>query len=226
MKKNSKKFKLKRFQKVLPKYPSILGRSSCFNSAILIPLVKVDGKLHLLFQKRAANIRQGGDICFPGGGFDKKFDKNFKDTVYRELYEELGFLKKDIKIYGQMDTYSTAIGAIIEPFIGKIRKNAIENLKIDENEVEKILLIPLSFFKKTKPEIYTLKSMVLPYEIDEKGDKIEYFPTKNLGLPEAYHEPWGNNNHKIWVYKWENEVIWGITSMLIKEFLEKLNKIK
>ena len=51
MKKNSKNLNLKIPKKVLPKYPSILGRSSCFNSAILIPLVKVDGKLHLLFQK-------------------------------------------------------------------------------------------------------------------------------------------------------------------------------
>lgn len=220
MKINSKKFK-----KVLPLYPNVLGRKKCLNSAVLIPLVKVDKQLHLLFQKRAANIRQGGDICFPGGGFDKRFDNSFKDTVYRELKEELGLEKNDIKIYGQLDTYNTSIGVIIEPFIGKIRKSAIKNLKIDKNEVEKVLLIPLSFFKNTKPEVYRLKSMVLPYEIDEKGDKIEYFPTKELGLPKAYHEPWGNNNHKIWVYKWENEVIWGITSMLIKEFLKKLKKL-
>ena len=62
--------------------------------------------------------------------------------------------------------------------------------------------------------------MVLPYEIDEKGIKLSIFQQK-FGVTEAYHEPWGNNNHKIWVYKWENEVIWGITSMLIKRVFRK-----
>ena len=114
----------------------------------------------------------------------------------------------------------------IEPFIGKIKKKAIKNIKIDKNEVEKFLLIPLKFFYETKPLEYKLKSLVLPYEIDKNGQKIEYFPTSSLGLPKTYHEPWGNDNHKIWVYKWEDEVIWGITSMLIIEFLKKFNKIK
>lgn len=217
---------LKKLKKSLPKYPNILGRDRFFNSAVLIPLVDIDGVIHLLFQKRAINIRQGGDICFPGGGFDKRFDKNYKDTVYRELYEELGLKKKDIKIIGQLDTYSTTIGVIIEPFVGKIKKKALKNLKIDKNEVEKILLIPLKFFKKTKPEIYTLKHLVIPYEIDEKGEKIEYFPSKSLGLPKTYHEAWGDKNHKVWVYKWKDEVIWGITSVMINEILKFTDKIR
>ncbi len=206
----------------LPKYPNILGRDRFFNSAVLIPLINIKGKTYILFQKRAANIRQGGDICFAGGGYEKD-DKNFKNTVYRELFEELGIRKKDIKIYGQFDTYSTPIGAIIEPFIGKIKKNALKNLKIDKNEVEKIVLIPLSFFQKTKPKTYTLKYQVMPYEIDENGKKIVYFPVEKLNLPETYHKPWGNKNHKVWVYKYKKEVIWGITSVLINEFLRYLD---
>ncbi|RBQ31251.1 coenzyme A pyrophosphatase [Arcobacter sp. FW59] len=217
-----KNSKIKSLKANLPKHPNILGRDRILNSAVLIPLIKIKGKYHLLFQKRAKHIKQGGDICFAGGGFDQSLDKNFKDTVYRELYEELGILKKDINIFGQLDTYYTSIGVLIEPFVGKIKSKALKNLKIDKNEVEKILLIPLSFFKNTKPEVYTLKNQIMPYEIDDNGDIIEYFPTKDLGLPKIYHEPWGNKNHKVWVYKWEDEVIWGITSFLIKEFLKKL----
>lgn len=123
-----------------------MGRDGFFNSAVLIPLVNIKNKSYILFQKRTKHIRQGGDICFAGGGFDKELDKNFKDTVYREIFEELGLKKKDIKIYGQMDSFSTSIGAIIEPFVGKIKRSALKNMKIDKNEVEKIVLIPLSFF--------------------------------------------------------------------------------
>lgn len=143
-----KKSKIKALKSKLPKHPNVLGRDRFFNSGVLIALVDIDKIPHLLLQKRAKGIKQGGDICFAGGGFDEKLDKNFKDTVYRELFEELGIKKSDIKIYGQLDTYFTTIGAVIEPFVGKIKKNAIKNMKIDKNEVEKVLLIPLEFFKK------------------------------------------------------------------------------
>ena len=215
------KYNLKRLVSNLPKYPNILGRERYFNSAVLIPLVKIKGEYHLLFQKRAANIRQGGDICFPGGGFEKGVDKNFKDTALRETFEELGICKKDIKILGQLDTYMAPIGAIIEPFVARIKKKAYKNMKIDYNEVEKTILIPISFFKNNKPQEYNLSHEIQPYKIDETGKKEILFPVEELGLPDTYKKPWGNKNHKIWVYKYEGEVIWGITSVIINDLLQK-----
>lgn len=216
-----KKSNLKKLVSNLPKYPNILGRDRFFNSAVLIPLIKIKGEYHLLFQKRAASIRQGGDICFPGGGFEIGIDKNFKDTALRETYEELGIKKKDIKILGQLDTYVAPIGAIIEPFVAKVKKKAYKNMKIDYNEVEKTLLIPISFFKDNEPIEYTLRHEVQPFKIDENGNKEIFFPVEELGLPDTYKKPWGNKRHKVWVYKYENEVIWGITSVLIRDVIEK-----
>ena len=216
-----KKSNLKKLVSNLPKYPNILGRDRFFNSAVLIPLIKIKGEYHLLFQKRAASIRQGGDICFPGGGFEIGIDKNFKDTALRETYEELGIKKKDIKILGQLDTYVAPIGAIIEPFVAKIKQKAYKNMNIDYNEVEKTLLIPISFFKDNEPIEYTLRHEVQPFKIDENGNKEIFFPVEELGLPDTYKKPWGNKRHKVWVYKYENEVIWGITSVLIRDVIEK-----
>ena len=216
-----KKDNLKKLVSNLPKHPNVLGRDRFFNSAVLIPLVKINGEYHLLFQKRAATIRQGGDICFPGGGFEIGIDKNFKDTALRETYEELGIKKKDIKILGQLDTYVAPIGAIIEPFVAKIKKKAYKNMNIDYNEVEKTLLIPISFFKDNEPIEYTLRHEVQPFKIDENGNKEIFFPVEELGLPDTYKKPWGNKRHKVWVYKYENEVIWGITSVLIRDVIEK-----
>ena len=48
-----------------------------------------------------------------------------------------------------------------------------------------------------------------------------FFPVEELGLPDTYKKPWGNKKHKIWVYEYEGEVIWGITSVLIKDVIEK-----
>lgn len=215
-----KKNNLKQLIKNLPENPGVLGRDIFFNSAVLIPLVKKDGEYHLLFQKRAAHIRQGGDICFPGGKKEES-DITFLDTALRETYEELGIKKEDIKVLGQLDTYVAPIGAVIESFVGRVKKKAYKNMKIDKNEVEKTLLIPLKFFKKHKPLEYTLAHEVHPFKIDEDGNKDILFPVDELGLPETYRKPWGNKKHKVWVYKYEGEVIWGITSVIIRDLIEK-----
>lgn len=219
-----KKEDLKQLKEQLPKKPGVLGRDRYFNSAILIPLIKIKGEYHLLFQKRAKEIRQGGDICFPGGGFEEGIDKNFKQTALREIKEELGIKKKDIEIIGQLDTMVTSIGAVVESFIGLVKKKAVKNMKVDKNEVEDTLLIPVSFFQSHKPKEYTLRSEVKPFHIHDDGTKEVYFPTEELGLPEAYHKPWGHKRHKVWVYEYENEVIWGLTAVILKDLLKKLPK--
>lgn len=215
-----KKKDLKQLIANLPETPGVLGRDRYFNSAVLIPLVKKNGEYYLLFQKRAAHIRQGGDICFPGGK-KEEYDETFLDTALRETYEELGIKKEDIKILGQLDTYVAPIGTVIEPFVGRVKKKAYKNMIIDQNEVEKTLLIPLKFFKTHEPLEYTLAHEVQPYKIDENGKKNILFPVDELGLPEAYRKPWGNKRHKVWVYKYKGEVIWGITSVIIRDLIEK-----
>ncbi len=216
-----KKSNLKELISNLPKHPNVLGRHRFFNSAVLIPLVKIKGEYNLIFQKRAAHIRQGGDICFPGGRFEMGIDKDFKDTALRETFEELGIEKKDIKVLGQLDTYVAPIGTVIESFVARVKKKAYKNMKIDSNEVEKTLVIPIKFFKEHEPEEYTLSHEIQPYRINENGEKEILFPVEELGLPDTYKKPWGNKRHKIWVYKYDGEVIWGITSVIIKDLLEK-----
>ncbi|MDO8550101.1 MAG: CoA pyrophosphatase, partial [Ignavibacteria bacterium] len=50
----------------LPEYPELIDKEEHFNSSVLIPFVKINSIYHLLFEKRAANIRQGGEVSFPG----------------------------------------------------------------------------------------------------------------------------------------------------------------
>ena len=215
-----KKKELKKLITNLPKTPNIMQRDGYFNSAVLIPIVKIDKVYYLLFQKRAAHIRQGGDICFPGGRYEEE-DKTFKHTALRETYEELGIEKKSIKVLGQLDTYVAPIGAVVESFVARVKKKAIKNMIIDKNEVEKTILIPIDFFKNKAPCEYTLKYEVSPFSIDDEGNKEVHFPVEELGLPETYHKPWGHKRHKVWVYKYEDEVIWGITAVIINDLLKR-----
>jgi len=215
-----KKKEFKKFIKNLPLNVGVMARDRYFNSAVLIPLIKLDKEYFILFQKRAAHIRQGGDICFPGGKYEEQ-DSSFEETALRETYEELGIKKKHIKVLGQLDTYVAPIGAVIEPFVAVVKKKALKKMVVDKNEVEKTLLIPIRFFKETKPEEYTLRYEVQPFSINEDGKKEVHFPVKELGLPENYQKPWGHKRHQVWVYKYDNEVIWGLTAVIINDLLKK-----
>jgi len=57
----------------------ILLRDRYFESAIMICIANIDGKDCFILEKRAKNIRQAGEISFPGGKKDKK-DKNFRES--------------------------------------------------------------------------------------------------------------------------------------------------
>lgn len=215
------KKQLKEFKKNFPKTPGILGRDRYFNSAVLIPLIFRHGEYYLLFQKRAAHIRQGGDICFPGGGFEEEHDKTFLDTALRETHEEIGIKPEDVNVVGQLDTMVAPIGAIIEIFVGIIDEEVLKRDLTLNEEVEKVLLIPMSQLKEHPAKEYTLRQMVKPSYIDDEGKEQIIFPAKKLGLSPRYEKPWGHKNHKVWVYKISNEIIWGVTAVIINDVLRR-----
>ena len=69
---------------------SIIGKDNFLISAVLIPIVLIDEKEFILFQKRSKTVRQPGEISFPGGHYESTKDKDFLSTAVRETCEELG----------------------------------------------------------------------------------------------------------------------------------------
>lgn len=220
-----KKVNLNKLKENLPKQPGILRKEEYFNSAVLIPIIKINEQYHLLFEKRAAEIRQGSEICFPGGEHDKNTDKSFRETALRETFEEIGIPSDRINVLGVMDTLVGPMGVTVDSFVGEVFIDNIENLKIDKSEVEKVFTVPLSFFVENPPEVYYLKLEIHSSYKDDKGGVIELFPVKQLNLPERYHSPWGGRNQKVFVYKAGGEVIWGITALLVFELVREIKKI-
>jgi 8-oxo-dGTP pyrophosphatase MutT (NUDIX family) len=206
----------------LPSIPGILGKQEYFNAAVLIPLVMINEEYNFLFEKRAAKIRQGGEICFPGGEFDPGIDSSFMDTAIRETIEELGIGKEDIKIHGILDTLIGPMGVTVDSFIGTLAIAGTETLQFDRNEVEKIFTIPVSFFMNNEPEIYHARLEINPTDIDKNGEKINTLPVKELQLPEKYSKTWRGRRHNVYVYKTPGGVIWGITAALINEITHKI----
>lgn len=200
----------------------IHGKDDFFNSVVLLLLVPIKNEYHLLFQKRAKTIRQGGDICFPGGKIDKE-DYTLIDTALRETYEETGIPAEKINILGRLNTIAAPMGALIDAYIGTADIN-IDDIKINKSEVEYVFTVPLSFFISSTPDSYDLEIKVHPTVTDSStGEEIIIFPAKELGLPEMYHKPWGNYKYKVYSYKYKDNIIWGITARFILDLIKKFN---
>jgi len=115
------------------------------------------------------------------------------------------------------------MGITVDSVIGEMKVKNIKEVDIDKNEVEKEFTVPVSFFQKKPPDTYNLRVEVHPSYIEKDGKVIELFPAKQLNLPERYHGKWQMRNQKVFVYKTNDEVIWGITAILVHEVVRKLS---
>jgi 8-oxo-dGTP pyrophosphatase MutT (NUDIX family) len=219
------KEKILKLKEVLPSIPGINGSEEYFKSAVLVLMVLLNGEYHLIFQKRAQRIRQGGEICFPGGHFDPAIDPDYEHTALRETEEELGISREKLDIIGKLDTLVAPMGAIINPYVGLANLQSLTEITPDENEVDYIFSVPVAYFQKNKPDEYHVSYKNYPSFTDEKGKEIITFPARELGLPERYTKPWGDRSYKVYAYKAKGEIIWGSTARIIYDFIRRVNSI-
>src|SRR5690554_1903096 len=99
------------------KQPLFIGEETAFRSAVLIPLVHMNGEWHILFEVRSLTMRkQPGDISFPGGRIEST-DSSPLAAAIRETYEELGVNPKDIQVLGEISPYIMSPSFVIYPFV-------------------------------------------------------------------------------------------------------------
>ena len=202
----------------------IIGSEESMQSAVLVPFLDVDGVESILFEKRAPNIRQGGEICFPGGRVDEEDDTTI-ETVIRETVEETGIESSLITVQNPAGYMVTRIGAFIEVYMGWMNIKSLDVLKPNPDEVARLFTIPVSFFLDNEPEFYYFRQTIEPWYIDENGNRVELFPSKELGLPEQYWNPWSHGKNRFVVYRYEGEVIWGITARIMYTVSKLMRKI-
>lgn len=192
--------------KIKNEKPYISGWEKMKRSSIIIPLVKIDEEVFVLFEVRAKKLNsQPGDICFPGGKIDN--DETPKKAAIREMQEELGI--KNIEIIKELDTVVRYDGLIIHPFLGIVQD--IEEININESEVDHVFYVPLNYLLEHTPleinnRINIERAADFPYDLIVNKDKYKF--------REA--------NYKSLFYRYEHYNIWGITAEMLKNFLEKL----
>jgi len=89
-------------------------------SAVLVPLLAVDGKPHLLYTRRSDHLpRHRGQVAFPGGRHHPTEDRDLQATALRESHEEIGLDPSHVRLLGALDDIET-VGSrfVITPFVG------------------------------------------------------------------------------------------------------------
>ena len=167
------------------------------SSAVLFTIIPYNDKPYdlVLIHRSNRGSRHRGEMSFPGGKFEPLSDKSLQDTALRETQEEIGVLRKNIRIVGCLDDFPTMTKYIITPFIGIITKE--QKLIRQETEVQRILKIPINFF--------TNKCKFREQAIDIDGNKFPVF--------------YFNYEDKI---NKKRYTVWGATAYMIVNFIEKV----
>ena len=112
-------------------------------AAVLVPLVAHAARVTTLFTQRTSHLKHhAGQISFPGGHADPE-DDDAVDTALREMEEEVGLHRRQIRVIGQLDPYITRTGFSVIPVVGLIEPPF--DVSPDPNEVEDVFEVPLDF---------------------------------------------------------------------------------
>ncbi|MBM7647003.1 8-oxo-dGTP pyrophosphatase MutT (NUDIX family) [Scopulibacillus daqui] len=189
----------------------IIDEEQAKKSAVLIPLIEVNEEWHILFEIRSKALRsQPGDICFPGGRYDKK-DAGLEDTAIRETSEELGINKSEITLLGDLAIYVPSPQMIVYPFVGYI--HSANKIMPNEAEVDSVFSVPLYWLLQQKPDRHIVDLIAKP-----KAD----FP---------FHKIYGGKNYTFrrhfmeeLFYDYHEHTIWGLTAKILTHFIEVIQK--
>lgn len=200
---NKEKFSLRR--------PGIIGEEQFRKYAVLVPLIDTPNGICLLLEKRTKKLRSHpGEICFPGGKLE--LYESVQECAVRETVEELRINEKQIEILGPGDVFISPFNLIVYPFIGVIRD--YQNT-FSTDEVADILMVPLNFLRKQQPEHFESRLINQP---------PEDFPYERIPGGENY--PWAKGIYDIFFYRYENQIIWGMTAHIIKSVVKLIDEFK
>ena len=176
-------------------------------SAVLVPLVRENGRLGVLFEVRSAALSwQPGDICFPGGKIELD-DPDPLSAALRETQEELQVPAADIDVIGPLNYMVSPIGVMIHPFAAYIKD--ISLIRPNKEEVEEFFVAPLEYLLAEEPLTAHMEVATRP---------LPDFPLELLAS--TYTRDWKRRTtYPVLFYQFGGHVIWGLTARVLYGFL-------
>ncbi len=162
-------------------------------AAVLLTLFPKNGEWNIVLIERNANDRDqhGGQISFPGGKAEPS-DGTMLKTALREAEEEVGIAQQQVKILGGLtELYIPVSNFQVHPFLGYL--DAAPTYKVQIEEVNEVLEVPLSHFSKQGTSLVT----DIPINPQITLKNVPYFDL-------------------------HGRILWGATAMMLNELLELL----
>lgn len=181
------------------------------HSSVMIPIISIDGKLHVLFEKRALHLAtQPGEICFPGGMVEP--DESYDEAVIRETSEELNLPPDKIELIGQMDSVATNFDMLIHCFVGIVHEE-MSAIQPSSDEVAYLFAVSLDEILDTEPSKHILHGSFNPSQ-DFPFDKI----------PQGKNYNFKSRDYEVLFYPYKHDIIWGLTAKMLHNFAKFLNE--
>jgi len=112
-------------------------------AAVLVPFVRHEDSLSVLFTRRTAHMRtHAGQISFPGGAIEDA-DADAVAAALRETEEETGIPPTLVEPFGYLDGFETVSGFFVSPVTGFVSGDY--RVKPDPSEVAEVFEVPLDF---------------------------------------------------------------------------------
>lgn len=181
--------------------------------SVLVPVVERDGKLYLLYERRARHMeRQPGEICFPGGELEA--DETTRECALRETREEIGIPQDRIRIINQLDTIYTYSNFTMYCYLGIVDTEALDDMKLNPDEVQEVFLVSIDRLMETDPAVYLTDVVPVP---------PEDFPYDRVTGGQPYN--WRKGRAPVPVYEeFDGNVIWGLTARITKRFIDAIKE--
>ena len=171
--------------------PATKPEWSAVRAAVLIPLIRIGAEWNVLYTRRTDSVEtHRGQVSFPGGRLEP--DESPVEAALREAEEELGILRKDVTVLGELDSLLTVTQYEVTPVVATIPWPY--TLALHPVEVASAFDVPLSWLQD-------------PAHLEEKMMEP---PGSGPTVPVYYFRPY------------RGEVIWGATARITLDLLDLL----
>ena len=190
------------------------------SSAVIIPLIEVDGQMHILFEQRSLKLEfQPGDVCFPGGRIEE--GETPRQAAVREFMEELlpdckrqnntKNSTDNLEILSALTPLMGPTGALVYPFVALVKGY---DYSFSSDEVERVFTYPISYFYEHPAKRYPMEKKTIP------PDDFPYEKVTGGSSTYNFHV----QKYDMWVYEDTEPVIWGFTGRLLHYFMVLLGE--
>ena len=182
--------------------------------AVLVPMVKGEEGLSLLYEVRAHTLRrQPGEVCFPGGRIEGA--ESPEECALRETEEELSIPRSAVRVLGRLDFIAHRANFIMYPILARVDRGAVDRMVPNPAEVGETFQIPLRHLMTHPPLEYS-------YTLMPTTD--ENFPYELIGIPRDYR--WQPGGETVPVYPWEGRAVWGLTGRITRHLVQLLREME